>query len=252
MRKGVHITLSENLEVVLVDTRHAGNIGATARVMKNFGASRLTLVDPTPRAHIEAIKMGVNAEEIIENARIVHSLKEAIEPVVCAYAVSRRVRRLRKEVFNLTTIAPKIAKQGEPVGLVFGSEKFGLSNDDLRICDHIVSIPTSDEHPSLNLAQSVAIVLFELTREDFEIRRPRGRYERKPVTMGEKDVLFEQMVDTLKLARFFDRPNPERTITHLKDIFNRANLSEKDTRILLGMFKQIKRKILEDDENAPS
>ncbi|VAX24688.1 tRNA:Cm32/Um32 methyltransferase [hydrothermal vent metagenome] len=240
------------MEVILVDTRHAGNIGSTARVMKNFGFVRLTLVNPTPRAHMEAIKMGVGAEDIIENARIVNSLQVAIEPVVFTYAVSRRVRRLRKEVFNLTSIAQKIVEPGEPVGLVFGSEKFGLSNDDLRICDNIVSIPTSDRHPSLNLAQSVAIVLFELTREDFDISRPRGRYERKPVTMGEKDLLFENMVDTLQLARFFDRPNPERTITHLKDILNRAGLSEKDTRILLGMFKQIKRKILEENERGPS
>ncbi|MBF0170739.1 MAG: hypothetical protein HQK87_06595, partial [Nitrospinae bacterium] len=159
------------LAVILVDTRHAGNIGAVARFMKNMGLADLILVNPTARGHLEAIKMGVGAEEIVERATIVPTLEEGVARCAATYAVTRRPRRLRKRVLRPEEGAVEGAAVDGLVGLVFGSEKLGLTNEQVRVCDAIITIDVSPDHPSLNLAQAVAVVVYQFRREAQERTR---------------------------------------------------------------------------------
>jgi len=229
-------------EIILTDTRHAGNIGAVARVMKNLGFSRLTLVNPTARAHAEAVRMAVGAEAVIEKARIVDTLREAVEPLAVAAAVTRRGRRVRRETFTPRQAAGRLGGAEGGAGLVFGSEKFGLSNEQARMCSFFISIQTAPESPSLNLAQAVTIVLYEISLGRLGGEQAR-RYTRSLADVSERNVLYKRIEETLTCAGFFKNANPDRTLWQIRDIFNRAELDGKDVRLLLGVFKQIKRSI---------
>jgi len=233
-----------DVTVILADTRHAGNIGSVARVMKNMGFKNLTLVNPTPRTHMEAIRMGVGAEEIIERSAIVPTLEEAIQPLVVTYALTKRRRRIRKQVFTPAEAMEDIVNAKGGVGLVFGSEKFGLSNEQTMSLDHIITIPVSPEHSSINLAQAVAMLLYELRREVGLGKRYSKHHKRcEPADMESRKYLYERMTDALKAAGFYSRANASRTMAQVEDIFNRAELDDKDVKILLGVFKQIKKSI---------
>jgi len=239
----------DRYEVILADTRHAGNIGATARAMKNFGFSRMTLVNPTSRAHIEAVKMAVGAEDVIENATITDTLKDALAPLDSAFAITRRPRRLRREAMTPPEGAGRLAGLEGRAGLVFGSEKFGLSNEQVRMCGAIVTIPTTPQAPSLNLSHAVTVILYEIVRHEIvrresgEAEGPRGRYASSPASLEERGKFYERLTETLVSAGFFNTPNADRTVSQVENIFNRANLDRKDIKILLGAFKKIKRSI---------
>ncbi len=229
--------------VILTDTRHAGNIGATARFMKNMGLADLTLVNPTARGHLEAIKMGVGAEEIIERADIVDTLEEGIALCAATYAVTRRPRRLRKRVVRPEEGAVEAAALEGEVGLVFGSEKLGLTNEQVRLCDTIITIDVSPDHPSLNLAQAVAVVVYQFRREAQVRTRASRRSQRTPATDEEKRMTLDRMVHAFTVAGFFGRPHDARTIAELRDIVGRASLDKKDVKLLMGMFKSVIRSI---------
>lgn len=233
----------DRFEVILADTRHAGNIGAVARVMKNLGFSRLTLVNPTSRRHLEAVRMAVGAGELIERARVCGTLAEAIEPLSCTFATARRIRRLRKAVFTPFEAAARFGEIEGDIGLVFGSEKLGLSNEQITALNAVISIPASPEHPSYNLAQAAAIVLYETARGLYDVERPKGRHARRAADPAEMKALRERMRDALYCAGFLKNQNSEKTLASLEDIFARASLDEKEVRTLLGVFKQIKRSI---------
>lgn len=229
--------------VILADTRHAGNIGAVARFMKNMGLADLTLVNPTARGHLEAIKMGIGAEEIIERATIVETLAEGIAPCATTFAVTRRPRRLRKRVVRPEEGAQEAAEIDGKVGLVFGSEKLGLNNDQVRLCDTIITIDVSPDHPSLNLAQAVAVVVYQFRHEAQQRTRMSRRSQRTPATDEEKRMTLDRMVRAFTLAGFFGRPHDARTIAELRDIVGRANLDQKDVKLLMGMFKSVIRSL---------
>jgi tRNA (cytidine32/uridine32-2'-O)-methyltransferase len=237
------VSAAPPLEVILADTRHAGNIGAAARFMKNMGLARLTLVSPTPRNHLEAIKMGVGAEEIIERATIVETLEEAIAPCAVTFAVTRRPRRLRKDVYPPEEAARIGATVNGVVGLVFGSEKLGLSNEQVRLCDAIVTINVSPDHPSLNLAQAVAVVVYRFRHEELDPARRSSRSQRVPASDHEKRLFFDRMVRAFTVAGFFGRPHDARTVAELHDLFGRARMDRKDVKLLLGMFKSVIRAV---------
>lgn len=233
----------ENLTVVLVGVRNAGNIGSAARAMKNMGVRRLALVDPVPFDTPEAHKLAWGAEEILRGAEVPPSLAEAIAGCVLAVGTTRRRGRRRRPVADLREAAPRIAAatgRGR-VALVFGREDKGLDNDELSLCQAAVSIPASRGMPSLNVAQAVMVVLYEL----FRAAAPRPSPAVPPlVPLAELEGLYARLERALALigyGREGDRAVLRSVMRTLRRVFGRSGIADDELRALHGICQQIER-----------
>jgi TrmH family RNA methyltransferase len=225
------------LRVILCQTRHAGNIGSVARIMGNLGQSGLTLVNPTFRGHLEAIRMASGGAQIIENSQEAGSLEEALEGSALSFAVTRRPRKITKTIFTPEEAAAIIAKSGGgETALVFGSEKLGLSTGQVRLCGAVIAIPTAPDAPSMNLAQAVAVILYLVTREWRPAPSPSAG---EPSTTKERMALFGRMEEVLEKSGYFKTRGGAQTMADIEDIFNRASMTHRDVKLLFGMFRRI-------------
>lgn len=230
------------IDVVLVNTRHAGNIGSTARIMKNMGFDSLILVNPTNRAGLEAVRMARGAEDMIETVVVANTLEEALSRATRAYAVTRRPRKIAKKVLTPAMAVAEISSSAERTALVFGSEKLGLSAGDIALCGALIQIPSAESSPSLNLAQAVAVILYEMRREGVPggVMAPE-RKEEAPAGIRERSILYREMEETLRLAGFFKSENPAYVMGRLSGIIERAGPDVKEVNTLVGAFKEIRR-----------
>ena len=224
--------------VILLQTRHAGNIGAVARIMDNFGLSRLTLVNPTGRGHLEAVRMASGSERIMESARFAGSLEEALEESSLSFAVTRRNRKIAKHVHTPEQAAEIIAShKGGEVALVFGSEKLGMSTEQVRQCSSVISIPSEAAAPSLNLAQAVAVVLYAVTRHGVPAPAPQAGDES---TAGQRRIMFSRLEEILEKSGYFRTAGRAQTMADIENIFGRRGLTGREVTLLLGMWRRIK------------
>lgn len=233
------------IDIVLVNTRHAGNIGSAARIMKNLGFESLILVNPTSRAGLEAVRMARGAEELIETAVIVTSLEEALSHAVRAYAVTRRPRKISKTVFTpAQAVAQMASHANERTALVFGSEKLGLSGKEIALCGALIQIPSSQASPSLNLAQAVAVILYEIRRGGVPgTAEPKRKKKDIPAGIRERSILYREMEETLQLSGFFKSENPAHVMGRLSGVIERAGPDAKEIKTLLGAFREMKRAV---------
>jgi TrmH family RNA methyltransferase len=228
----------EYLRVVLVNTRNPLNIGAAARAMSNFGFTNLSVVKPYDLAFREA-RSAVGASPLLASAEEFASVAEAVADcslVVGTTALGRRVPQ--HPVRRLEEAARLIRKRlaSSRVALLFGSEKRGLSNEDLSHCHWLLRIPTREKHRSMNLGQAVAVCLYELARGT-QSAWQRG----KPLAASSGDlerittVLLEALRSSGYLKPQFDATTEEK----IRRLVRRLNLSSSDTEICLGMLRQI-------------
>ncbi len=154
----------DNVSVVLVNPKVPGNIGWSARGMKNMGLSKLALVNPVAYKFEEAKTFAYAADDVLEEARIFGSLEEALREAALAVGTTRRVGRRRRAIYFLRGAATRIVSEARAntVAVVFGNEERGLSNAELSLCDTVVTIPEETDYPSLNLSHAVTIVCYEL------------------------------------------------------------------------------------------
>ena len=234
------------LSIILCNTRHAGNIGATARFMANMGMEDgLILVNPTPRGHLEAMRMAPGAECLIEKAVIEETLAGALAPFHWSMAVTRRLRRIGKTVLTPEEASLKISSLGNTAGaLVFGSEKTGLTTEEVSLCGDIISIPSSEETPSLNLAQAVAVVLYQVLKK---YGAGQNQAQDKPANHAQRRILHDRIRDVLQASGYMRSDGARQTMMDIEDLFNRASLGQRDLDLLLGMFRRIQRKTGEQD-----
>lgn len=156
-----------NLRIVLVQTYHPGNIGSAARAMKTMGLTDLVLVNPRVFPDDEATRLAAGAADVVENARVVERLEDAIDDCVRVVGASARLRSLPLPHYDEPDeMAQALVKDAvhDPVALVFGRERFGLTNDEIRLCSHQVSIPANPDYGILNLSQAVQVLAYELRR----------------------------------------------------------------------------------------
>ena len=154
----------DNIRVVLVEPQHSGNIGAVARAMKNMALSRLVLVNPADHLAMEARMMAMHALDILQQAQVVDTLTQAIADAGYVVGTTRRLGRSRQAQQTSRSIAPLLLElaASNPVALVFGREDSGLTNDELARCHELITIPAHPTFGSLNLAQAVLLVCYEL------------------------------------------------------------------------------------------
>jgi len=228
----------DRLRVVLVNTRNPLNIGAAARAMSNFGFLHLRVVNPYELAFREA-RSAVGASPVLVSAQEFKTVAEAVADctlVVGTTAASRR--ELQHPVRRLEQGAPLIRKRlaSSRVALLFGSEKRGLSNEDLSHCHWLLRIPTREEHRSMNLGQAVAVCLYELSRD------PKAApHSEKSVAATASDLerLTSLLLDALRASGYLKPRSAAPTEEKIRRLVRRLHLSAADAELCLGMLRQI-------------
>jgi len=238
------------LRVVLVAPRNPLNIGAAARAMSNFGFFRLRLVNPYEVAFDEA-RSAVGASAILKSAQTYGSLGEAVADcslvVGTTAAEGRRLEHpLRRLEYGARLIRRHLA--AAPAALVFGSEKHGLSNEDLAHCHWLMRIPARRAHGSMNLGQAVAVCLYELVRNPGAALTAPKQPQR--ATAGALERLDGLLLDVLTRVGYLNPPTAGSTRLKLKRLVRRMNLSARDAEIWSGILRQVLWKLGESGEDS--
>lgn len=232
----------EHLRVVLVASRNPLNIGAASRAMSNFGFLRLRVVNPYEVAFREA-RSAVGAAALLASAQEYKSVAEAVADctlVVGTTAVGHR--ELRHPLRTLQQGAKLIRKQlgSSRVALLFGSEKVGLSNQDLSHCHWLMRIPTRTEHASMNLGQAVAVCLYEFVRGS----RPAVQaVNQEPATAGQLETITGLLLDALRTSGYVLPGSAASTEEKVRRLVRRLNLRAQDVEVWAGMMRQIAWKV---------
>ena len=226
------------LHVVLVAPRNPLNIGAVARAMSNFGFQSLRVVNPFAPSFREA-RSAVGASQILATAGRCKTVAEAVEDCTLVIGTTAvRNRDLQHPVRRPEYGARQIRKRlrAGNVALLFGSEKFGLSNDALSHCHWLIRIPTCDANISMNLGQAVAVCLYELIRES---KHEQTAEQQKLATAAELERITAMMLEALQASGFLDRRRVSDADERIRRLVRRLRLPERDAVIWLGMLRQM-------------
>lgn len=241
MTQQTNQSLLKKIRIVLVNTSHPGNIGATARAMKNMGLSSLYLVEPKDYPTLEAYRRSAGAIDVLDNAVIVKDLNQAISGCVWVAGTSARLRTIEWTVLEpRECVARSIEHLGTgEIAIVFGRENSGLTNDEMEKCNALLHIPTNPEYSSLNLAAAVQVVCYEfrLALCDEKKTKPKGRKHREDAlaSSDQLDGMYQHLYDALDSLEFFGTSNPDVVMRRLKGLFNRANTTQREVSILRGI-----------------
>jgi len=235
--------LAARVRVVLVGTTHPGNIGSTARAMKAMGLSQLHLVAPERFPDDEATALAVGAADLLRNATLHRTLAEALVGVELVYATSARDRRIDWPTFNPRAAAADIvARAPAEVAVVFGPERSGLSNSDLDLCQRLIEIPTMPDFSSLNLAQAVQIISYELYAAAPLLVEPMRRNRRlsdQAASAGDIADLQRHCMRVMAAVEFYDPAKPKLLDRRLRRLLSRAELRDSEVQILRGFLTAV-------------
>src|ERR1700676_4589675 len=227
-----------NLRVVLVAPRNPLNIGAVARAMSNFGFRSLRLVNPYGPSFREA-RCAVGASETLANAGRYKTVAEAVADCTLGVGTTAVRNRDLQHPVRRPEDGPRKTRQhsrSSHVALLFGSEKFGLSNDALSHCHWLIRIPTCDQNISMNLGQAAAVCLYELIRD---AKQARGAKQLKPATAGELKRITMLLLEALQTSGFLDRRRVSDADDRIRRLVRRLRLPQRDAVIWLGMLRQM-------------
>ena len=232
------------IRIVLSHTTHPGNIGAAARAMKTMGLSRLFLIKPERFPHPDAEAFATGASDLLSNARVCKDLDEALSGTVLAIASSARHRDLAPEILDCREACRRLLAQAQSaeVALVFGTERAGLTVNEVSRCHAIAVIPTDSEYSSLNLAQAVQVFAYELRM----CALGEQHYPQHPgelATHEETEGFFRHLEHTFYSTGFLDPAEPKRLMQRMRRLFGRARIEKKELNILRGFLSAIKSKV---------
>ena len=231
----------KDIYFILVRPQLGENIGATARALKNFSLSKLRIVNPrTGWPNQKAIATSVDAKDILQSSRIYTSLDKSVGDLDIIFATTSRMRKVNKKIISIFDLNKKI-KNNQKIGIVFGPEASGLSNDELNCADYLVKIPTNKKFSSLNLSHSVILFCFQLF--GFFLKKNivyKSKYKSLKAKKSEVNNFLNIIIGSLDKSGFLQPTHKRRSmIRNIKNIFYRINLSEQEIRILLGIFANL-------------
>jgi tRNA/rRNA methyltransferase len=223
--------------ILLIAPQMGENIGAVARVMKNFGLSELRIVNPRdgwPNEKADA--MSVGAIDIIQNAKIYDALEDAISDLEYIYAATGQERALNKSVISSDSLPSQI-KGLSKCGIMFGRENNGLRNEEIAYANSIVSIKSNKEFSSLNIAHAVAVIAYEI--RDIEENKIEVRSDN--ATQGELDYFVESLLSKIRTNGYFSvEEKYTKAAINIRNIFKRIpNLSKTEIKTLMGIVKKL-------------
>lgn len=226
-----------NIAIILHKPRYSENIGAAARAMCNMGFSDLIVVDPENLNETNAFKLATHvAASIVENISVYKELRDALAPFNYVVGTTARLGGQRLLIQTPSQIASKLVEisRKNRIAIVFGPEDRGLTNQDLQLCHHLINIPTA-EFTSLNLAQAVMIVCYELYNTGQNSQKSRPRL----ATRHELEGMYDQLKEILVRINYINPENPDYWMNKLRLFFNRLPLRGREVSIIRGICRQI-------------
>lgn len=238
-----------NIRIALVNTTHPGNIGATARAMKTMGLQNLYLVNPKKFPDVNATALAAGADNILANAVVTSSLKEALTGSEIVFGTSARLRALQLPTSDPKTAAKFIIDKSKTniISIVFGRESNGLSNEELELCNQHLHIPTNPDFNSLNIAAAVQLIVYEL---NMTMQNERDSTDRVKPSLGsdpcallatneEVRLFYQHLEQTLLEIKFLRPSNHHKLMPKLKRMFNRTQLEKPEINILRGILTSV-------------
>jgi len=230
----------ENIAVVLVEPSHPGNVGAVARAMVNMGVNDLRIVGNCDCEHSDAIKFASNAQHLLKRARHYNSFPESIRDIQIVVGTSARQRKKLHISTSSHEFANKIFPISEHVkiAIVFGRERTGLTNEEMSCCNEWIFIPTYGESNSLNLAQSVVVILYELSK-NYGIRHNVDLSDSNPASSESLEGLKKHLFQVLDEVRYIRKGKEDSLWESFSGLLGRAKPDEREVRMLRGFFNKI-------------
>tara|TARA_B100001123_G_scaffold375185_1_gene441015 strand:+ start:174 stop:899 length:726 start_codon:yes stop_codon:yes gene_type:complete len=231
----------KNVYFILVRPQIGENIGSVARAIKNFSIKHLRVVNPRcvwPNS--KALATSVGAKDILKSTKIYNSLEKSVADLDLIFASTSRIRKVNKRVISVLDLKKKINKKIK-IGILFGPEASGLTNDEISCADYLVKIPTNKKFSSLNLSHSAIIFCFQIfqlfSQKNFVYK---STYKSSLANKSEVNKFLTHIIQRLD-KRGFLQPDHKRKsmIRNINNIFQRLNLSEQEIRILLGIFSTL-------------
>ena len=237
----------EHIRIVLIETSHPGNIGAAARAMKCMGLTHLCLVQPGRFPCAEATARASGADDVLAGAVVCGTLEEAITGCGLVIGASARQRRIPWPLLDPHETAARVleaASADTDCALVFGREHSGLTNEEMELCQYLVTIPTNPAFSSLNLAAAVQVLCYELRQcAGAELETVAGsRDSRVPsATAEDMERLYQHLEQVMIATGFLDPAKPRRLMRRLRRLFSRTGLDRQELQILRGFLAAIKK-----------
>tara|TARA_B100000963_G_scaffold353810_1_gene369173 strand:+ start:4904 stop:5647 length:744 start_codon:yes stop_codon:yes gene_type:complete len=245
VEKNNHIESLDSIKIVLVGTSHPGNIGASARAMKNMGFKNLCLVSPKDFPSDVATYRSKAAKDILENAEIHADLKNAISDCQLVIGTSARGRTVPWPVMSPKEAAKDVRKNAtnSKVAIVFGREDRGLTNEELGLCNIHVHIPTDVEYSSLNLSQAVQILVYEVRVSFIENLDEEEVWDVDFANNEQTERLINHMDELMQQVEFYDVDNPRKLLLRVRRFFKRSKIDVMEANIFRGLFATIQKKL---------
>jgi tRNA/rRNA methyltransferase len=225
---------------VLFKPQSGGNIGAAARAIKNMGFDDLRLVAPDTSDFRAAEIMSVHADDVLANARTYADLESAVADCNITVGTTCRTGPYRSASRPVRDAALELAAldEGITVAIIFGPEDRGLTNSELKLCHRLLTIPSASQYPSLNLAQAVMVVAYELMMASREVSTSSATSEL--VTVADSDAMLNRMTEALVAIGFLPADNFDHIMLTLRELFTRSGIDGRECEILNGIARQMK------------
>ena len=237
--------IKNQVQIVLVETSHPGNIGSVARAMKTMGLQNLVLVKPRNFPSKEAFVLSGNAQDLIEQAVVVNTLDEAIKNCTDIYATSARTRSISWPIITAEMAGIEINKfvrEGTKVSIIFGREDRGLTNEELQKANKHILIPSSEDYPVLNIAMSVQVIAYEIFK-NANIEVDINWQDYPELNSEELSMLIDHFIDTSYKLNLFDKDNAKKILVRIKRMFTRLKPDKMEGNFLRGFLTRINKKI---------
>lgn len=263
---GDHYPLLDAIDIVMVNTTHSGNIGAAARAMKNMGLGQLILVDPIATVNDEALARSSRADDILQRVRIVPTLEEAVANASLVVGTSARSRHIPWPLMTPRQAASSVcnvAATGARAALVFGRESRGLTNEELHLCHAHVHIPTVESFSSLNVAQAIQVLCYEMRLAAMDAavagigteavmgQRWGVEWDHPPATHQELNGMILHLEQTLVDIGFLDPNTPKQLMTRLRRLYQRAEPDKMEINMVRGMLAAVQQLVVRSQGQQP-
>jgi tRNA (cytidine32/uridine32-2'-O)-methyltransferase len=233
-----------NTRIVLMNPTHPGNIGAAARAMKNMGLSELYLVKPKLFPHHDATVRASGADDILQKAVVVDTLPAALVGCERVYATSARSRRLEWPLCTPREAAEQMKVQTELKScVIFGRESSGLTNEELSLAQTHISIPTEESFSSLNLAQAVQVIVYEIYASRNENQSVQNKASDELATVDDQNGFLDHLRELMIHVNFLNPRQPRKLMQRVRRLFQRAEMSKTEVNILRGFLSAVDKKI---------
>jgi TrmH family RNA methyltransferase len=244
-----------NIQIVLVNTSHPGNIGGVARAMKNMCLDQLVLIDPMQFPHAQATARASGADDVLAKARVFKTLDEGLSDCDLVFGASARIRRLSWPQVGPREFVDQVYSQpeGSRIAVVFGREHSGLTNDEMERCHFLLNIPSNPDYSSLNIAAAVQVLAYEIHMRWYTLQSE-GHYhpgeseslslDGEPfASLQDMERFYQHLHEMLTQIGFLQTEHPRKMMRRLRRLFNRARLDRVELNILRGILATIQKRL---------